>query len=49
MFLLTPNIKTLGELIDTPASKLLGMKNFGKKSLAEINEILEGLGLPALK
>ncbi len=39
------NIKTIGDLISKSESVMLKYKNFGKKSLNEINEILAGMGL----
>lgn len=39
------NIRTVGELISCDETKLLSLKNFGKKSLSEVNRILEGEGL----
>lgn len=38
-------IQTIGELLDTPESELLKIRNFGEKSLREIREKLEQLGL----
>jgi DNA-directed RNA polymerase subunit alpha len=38
-------IHTIGELVDKSAAELLKYRNFGKKSLAEIEELLEGMGL----
>lgn len=39
------NIKTIGELISRTESQMLKYKNFGKKSLTEINAILSSMGL----
>ena len=39
------NIKTIAELVRKTESELLSYRNFGKKSLTEINDILKGLGL----
>lgn len=39
------NIKTIGELVVMPESDLLRFRNFGKKSLTEIKEKLDALGL----
>ena len=39
------NIKTLGDLVRRSESEMLKYKNFGRKSLREISEILEGMGL----
>jgi len=38
-------IHTIGELVDKSPSELLKYRNFGKKSLAEIEELLKGMGL----
>ena len=38
-------IETVGQLIQTTKSELLRMKNFGRKSLHEIREILGSMGL----
>jgi len=35
------NIRTLGDLVKRTESEILGVKNFGKKSLGEIAELLE--------
>ena len=43
------NIKTIGELISKTEDELLGVKNFGATSLAEIKQILESLGLSLRK
>ena len=39
------NIKTIGELVQKSESEMLKTKNFGRKSLNEIKEILAGMGL----
>lgn len=39
------NIKTIGDLIQKTEPQMLKYKNFGKKSLAEINSILSSMGL----
>ena len=39
------NIKTLRDLVTKTEAELLQTKNFGRKSLNEINEVLAGLGL----
>jgi len=39
------NIKTLGELVRRNEGEMLKYKNFGRKSLREIAEILEGMNL----
>jgi DNA-directed RNA polymerase subunit alpha len=39
------NIKTIGELIQKTEGQMLKYKNFGKKSLNEINAILTGMNL----
>jgi DNA-directed RNA polymerase subunit alpha len=39
------NIQTIGELIQKTESEMLRTKNFGRKSLNEIKEILNGMGL----
>jgi DNA-directed RNA polymerase subunit alpha len=39
------NIKTIGELVQKTESEMLKTKNFGRKSLNEIKEILAGMGL----
>jgi DNA-directed RNA polymerase subunit alpha len=38
-------IKTIGELVTKTEDQLLNFKNFGKKSLSEIKELLIGMGL----
>ena len=39
------NIKSIAELVRKPESELLTYRNFGKKSLTEINDILKAMGL----
>ncbi|RJP28864.1 MAG: DNA-directed RNA polymerase subunit alpha [Candidatus Omnitrophota bacterium] len=39
------NIKTIADLVKRPEEEMLGFKNFGKKSLTEIKELLAGMGL----
>jgi DNA-directed RNA polymerase subunit alpha len=39
------NIKTIGELVQKTEAEMLKTKNFGRKSLNEIKEILAGMGL----
>ena len=39
------NIKTIGDLIQKTEPQMLKYKNFGKKSLSEIQNILTGMGL----
>ena len=39
------NIKLIGELVQKTESEILATKNFGRKSLNEIKEILEEMGL----
>jgi len=39
------DIRTIGELIQKSESEMLKTKNFGRKSLNEIKEILHGMGL----
>jgi len=39
------NLKTVGELVATTENELMQIKNFGKKSLAEVRETLGGMGL----
>jgi len=38
-------IKTIGDLVKKSEMEMLKYRNFGKKSLSEIQEILEGMGL----
>jgi len=38
-------IKLIGQLVQKSASELLALKNFGRKSLNEIEEMLSGIGL----
>ena len=40
------NIKYIGELVQKTESEMLKTKNFGRKSLKEIKEILAEMGLP---
>jgi DNA-directed RNA polymerase subunit alpha len=39
------NIETIGELVVMPESDMLRFRNFGKKSLTEIKQKLDELGL----
>lgn len=39
------NIKTLGDLVVKTEKEMLAYKNFGKRSLTEVKQVLEGLGL----
>jgi DNA-directed RNA polymerase subunit alpha len=39
------NIKTISDLVRKSEDEMLGFKNFGKKSLTEIKQLLAGLGL----
>jgi DNA-directed RNA polymerase subunit alpha len=39
------NIKSIAELVRKTESELLGFRNFGKKSLSEINDLLKVMGL----
>jgi len=39
------NIKNIADLVKRSEDEMLSFKNFGKKSLAEIKELLEGMGL----
>ena len=39
------NIETIGDLVQKKPQELLKYRNFGKKSLAEIEELLKGMGL----
>jgi DNA-directed RNA polymerase subunit alpha len=39
------NIRTIGELVQKTESEMLKTKNFGRKSLNEIKEILGEMGL----
>jgi DNA-directed RNA polymerase subunit alpha len=39
------NIRTIGELVQKTEAEMLKTKNFGRKSLNEIKEILENMGL----
>ena len=38
-------IKTIGELVQKPESEMLKFRNFGRKSLKEIQDILAEMGL----
>jgi DNA-directed RNA polymerase subunit alpha len=39
------NIKSIAELVKKTEEEMLSFKNFGKKSLTEIKELLAGMGL----
>lgn len=39
------NIKTIADLVKRAEEEMLGFKNFGKKSLTEIKELLTGMSL----
>lgn len=39
------NIKTIADLVRKSEDEMLGFKNFGKKSLTEIKELIVGMGL----
>ena len=39
------SIKTIADLVRKTESELLGFRNFGKKSLTEINDLLKAMGL----
>ncbi|MCM8781082.1 MAG: DNA-directed RNA polymerase subunit alpha [Candidatus Omnitrophica bacterium] len=39
------NIKTIADLVQKTEEEMLSFKNFGKKSLSEIKELLAGMGL----
>ena len=39
------NIKTLGELVKKDESEMLKFRNFGRKSLAELKEIVDNFNL----
>jgi DNA-directed RNA polymerase subunit alpha len=39
------NIKSIADLVKRSEDEMLGFKNFGKKSLTEIKELLAGMGL----
>jgi DNA-directed RNA polymerase subunit alpha len=39
------NIQSIGDLVQRSEAEMLRTKNFGRKSLNEIKEILSGLGL----
>lgn len=38
------NVKTVRELVQKTEQDLLGLKNFGRKSLGEVKEVLAGTG-----
>jgi len=38
-------IRTLGDLVEKTEAELLRSRNFGRKSLSELKEVLAGLGL----
>lgn len=39
------NVKTIADMVKRTEEEMLGLKNFGKKSLAEIKGLLAGMGL----
>jgi len=39
------NIRLIGELVQRTEAEMLKTKNFGRKSLNEIKEVLESMGL----
>jgi DNA-directed RNA polymerase subunit alpha len=39
------NIHTIADLVRNTEQDMLKYKNFGRKSLVELNEVLQGLGL----
>ena len=39
------NIKTISDLVKKTEAELLSFRNFGKKSLTEINDLLKVMGL----
>jgi len=39
------NIKTIADLVKRSETEMLGFRNFGKKSLTEIKELISGMGL----
>jgi len=43
--IMSANIRTIGELVSKTEAEMLKYRNFGKKSLNEIKEILAGMGL----
>jgi DNA-directed RNA polymerase subunit alpha len=43
--LTSANIRTIGELVQKTEAEMLKQRNFGRKSLKEIQEILAGLNL----
>ncbi len=44
-YLQQANIKTIGDLVQRSEAEMLKTKNFGRKSLKEIKEILAAMGL----
>ena len=45
LFRSNANIQTIGELVQKTEQEMLKTKNFGRKSLNEIKEILASMGL----
>jgi DNA-directed RNA polymerase subunit alpha len=43
--LTSANLRTIGELVQKSESEMLKQRNFGRKSLKEIQEILQGMNL----
>jgi DNA-directed RNA polymerase subunit alpha len=43
--LTSANIRTIGELVQKTEAEMLKQRNFGRKSLKEIQEILTGMNL----
>jgi DNA-directed RNA polymerase subunit alpha len=43
--LTSANIRTIGELVQKTEAEMLKQRNFGRKSLKEIQEILQGMNL----
>ncbi|MBU1083840.1 MAG: DNA-directed RNA polymerase subunit alpha, partial [Candidatus Omnitrophica bacterium] len=43
--LVEANIRTIGDLVKRKESEMLKYKNFGKKSLNEINAVLSSMGI----
>jgi len=39
------DIKSISDLVKKSESELLGLRNFGKKSLNEVKELIVGMGL----
>lgn len=39
------NVRTIADLVKRSESELLGLRNFGKKSLTEVKELIVGMGL----